>query len=182
MNLHNFSKNQTPPPHPAKTALDESAGESHGLRSLVGYSSWGHKESDTTERLTLETGRVGEMGLGVLSLKYLILEMWWCGSSFHWQTILHLVKLYANLFLKLFHLKLREPFYSLYLWSWTWVLRSELFFCHWASPAASLSPFSPSCQDLSLALHFFSPVMQKQPSNIDSWLALPSCMGLLELS
>ena len=27
-------------------------GESHGQRSLVGYSPWGHKESDTTERLT----------------------------------------------------------------------------------------------------------------------------------
>ena len=26
-------------------------GESHGRRSLVGYSSWGRKESDTTERL-----------------------------------------------------------------------------------------------------------------------------------
>ena len=24
-------------------------GESHGWRSLVGYSLWGHKESDTTE-------------------------------------------------------------------------------------------------------------------------------------
>ena len=68
MNLHNFSKNQTLPSHPAKTALDESAGESHGLRSLAGYSPWGHKESDTTEGLTLEAGRVGEMGLGVPSL------------------------------------------------------------------------------------------------------------------
>ena len=29
------------------------AGESHGQRSLEGYSSWGHKESNTTERLTL---------------------------------------------------------------------------------------------------------------------------------
>ena len=27
-------------------------GESHGRRSLVGYSSWGHRESDTTERPT----------------------------------------------------------------------------------------------------------------------------------
>ena len=27
-------------------------GESHGQRSLVGYRPWGHKESDTTERLT----------------------------------------------------------------------------------------------------------------------------------
>ena len=28
-------------------------GESHGQRSLVGYSPWGHKESDTTERTSL---------------------------------------------------------------------------------------------------------------------------------
>ena len=27
-------------------------GEFHGQRNLVGYSSWGHKESDTTEPLT----------------------------------------------------------------------------------------------------------------------------------
>ena len=27
-------------------------GEFHGLRSLAGYSSWGHKELDMTERLT----------------------------------------------------------------------------------------------------------------------------------
>ena len=27
-------------------------GESHGQRSMVGYSPWGHKESDTTERLS----------------------------------------------------------------------------------------------------------------------------------
>ena len=26
-------------------------GESHGWRSLAGYSPWGHKESDTTEQL-----------------------------------------------------------------------------------------------------------------------------------
>ena len=28
-------------------------GEFHGQRSLAGYSSWGHKELDTTEQLTL---------------------------------------------------------------------------------------------------------------------------------
>ena len=27
--------------------------ESHGQKSLMGYSPWGHKESDTTERLAL---------------------------------------------------------------------------------------------------------------------------------
>ena len=30
-------------------------GECHGQRSLVDYNPWGHKESDTTERLTLFT-------------------------------------------------------------------------------------------------------------------------------
>ena len=33
-----------------------SPGKSHGRRSLVGYSPWGRKESDTTERLLLRTG------------------------------------------------------------------------------------------------------------------------------
>ena len=28
-------------------------GEFHGQRSMVAYSAWGHKQSDTTERLTL---------------------------------------------------------------------------------------------------------------------------------
>ena len=28
-------------------------GKFHGQRSLEGYSSWGHKESDTTERLSM---------------------------------------------------------------------------------------------------------------------------------
>ena len=30
-------------------------GESHGWRSLAGYSPWGHKESDTTEQLTIQS-------------------------------------------------------------------------------------------------------------------------------
>ena len=33
-------------------------GKSHGLRSLGGYSPWGHKESDTTERLQLSSALV----------------------------------------------------------------------------------------------------------------------------
>ena len=38
------------PPEKAM-ATHSSTGKSHGRRSLVGYSPWGHKESDTTERL-----------------------------------------------------------------------------------------------------------------------------------
>ena len=33
-------------------------GKSHGQRSLVGYSPWGHKESETTERLSTHTANV----------------------------------------------------------------------------------------------------------------------------
>ena len=36
-------------------ATHSSTGESHGGRSLIGYSPRGHKESDTTERLYLLT-------------------------------------------------------------------------------------------------------------------------------
>ena len=34
-------------------------GESHGQRSLVGYSPWGGKELDTTERLSTDLGVYG---------------------------------------------------------------------------------------------------------------------------
>ena len=33
-------------------------GKSHGQRSLVGYSPWGHKESDTTEQLSMSSNTV----------------------------------------------------------------------------------------------------------------------------
>ena len=34
-------------------------GKSHGQRSLVGYSLWGHRESDTTERLNVQIRNLG---------------------------------------------------------------------------------------------------------------------------
>ena len=37
-------------------------GESHGQRSLAGYSSWGHKEADMTEGLTPDGRSVGKEG------------------------------------------------------------------------------------------------------------------------
>ena len=33
-------------------------GESHGQKSLVGYSPWGHKKSDTTEQLSMQPHRM----------------------------------------------------------------------------------------------------------------------------
>ena len=33
-------------------------GKSHGQRGLVGYSPWGHKESETTERLHFTSGHL----------------------------------------------------------------------------------------------------------------------------
>ena len=53
-------------------------GESHGQRSLVGYSSWGHKESDMAECLTLHffsfSHRTQENSL--LIVCYLIIQIY----------------------------------------------------------------------------------------------------------
>ena len=40
-------------------------GESHRQRSLVGYSPWGHKESDMTEAIEHAHTRQGEVVMGV---------------------------------------------------------------------------------------------------------------------
>ena len=46
-------------------------GELHGQRSLVGYSPWGHKESDTTEWLTLKvTVKGSKFQPGAISCKH----------------------------------------------------------------------------------------------------------------
>ena len=42
--------------------------KSHGSRSLVGYCPWGHKESDTTERLHFTSLRLLPQSLKVCSL------------------------------------------------------------------------------------------------------------------
>ena len=40
-------------------------GKSHGLRSLVGYNPWGHKELDTTERLHFTTALYSSFFIGL---------------------------------------------------------------------------------------------------------------------
>ena len=48
------------------------AGELHGQRRLAGYSSCGHKESDTTEQLThTSSSIIGSNGSSIFSLKKL---------------------------------------------------------------------------------------------------------------
>ena len=47
-------------------------GKSHGQRSLVGYSPWGRKESDTTEQLHFTFTHVGYKDC---------LTAWWLGSE-----------------------------------------------------------------------------------------------------
>ena len=49
-------------------------GDSHGGKSLVGYSPWGHKESDTTERLQSSLrSKINNIVLGY-SIKYKVNE------------------------------------------------------------------------------------------------------------
>ena len=42
--------------------------EVHGQRSLAGYSPWGRKESDTTEKLSIETKHLGYVGCTFLRI------------------------------------------------------------------------------------------------------------------
>ena len=46
-------------------------GESHGQRSLMGYSPWGSKESDVTERLTLHYTHIQASLVAQLVKKYI---------------------------------------------------------------------------------------------------------------
>ena len=43
-------------------------GKSHGQRSLMGYSPWGSKESDTTEQLSMHADTLIKLSLKVLPL------------------------------------------------------------------------------------------------------------------
>ena len=54
-------------------------GESHGKRSLVGYGSWGHKESDTTEWLSTPQ-RPGLSGCVRICCYFFLTEF--CGWAF----------------------------------------------------------------------------------------------------
>ena len=46
-------------------------GEFHGQRSLAGYNPWGHKESDTAERLTLTCYGQPMLAIGIFTLNSL---------------------------------------------------------------------------------------------------------------
>ena len=50
-------------------------GESHGQRTLAGYSPWGHKESDMTEQLTRtdQSRKRGEFSLSSYNFVYISL-------------------------------------------------------------------------------------------------------------
>ena len=43
--------------------------KSHGRRSLVGYSSWGHKQSDTTERLHFTNRIIDQFIVNIVALR-----------------------------------------------------------------------------------------------------------------
>ena len=62
-------------------------GKFHGLRSLVGYSPWGHKESDTTEWLHFTFKNAWRKKISS-SFQALFLSNKFSGSaSRHWQTL-----------------------------------------------------------------------------------------------
>ena len=58
-------------------------GESHGQRSLAGYSPSGHKESDTTEQLTLSVWRQCTWSADTVSVRGFALEHNFPSLNFH---------------------------------------------------------------------------------------------------
>ena len=52
-------------------------GEFQGLRSLVGYSSWGRKESDVTERPTLYR----QVDINAAKMRWVSITLMYCGFS-----------------------------------------------------------------------------------------------------
>ena len=78
-----------------------SPGEFHGQRSLAGYSPWGHKESDTTEWLSLSNFLsidmlgfrsnilfVFSLSLCVLYLCFSLMPSFWLFENFFYYSIL----------------------------------------------------------------------------------------------
>ena len=64
------------------------AGKSHGQRSLIGYSPWGHKESDTTEllatRLWLQTIIQNEVSrCKLLYIKWIATNSYWIARELY---------------------------------------------------------------------------------------------------
>ena len=51
------------------------SGESHGQRNLVGYSPWGHKESDMTERLSTRTQYKEYLTIDIFSKELLLFSL-----------------------------------------------------------------------------------------------------------
>ena len=49
-------------------------GKSHGQRNLVGYSPWGRKESDTTERLSMHTYTILALLLCISCTQQILLD------------------------------------------------------------------------------------------------------------
>ena len=59
-------------------------GESHGQRSLAGYSPWGHRESDMTEQLTFLPLTPSDISEDMNTLQYI------CVCICNFMNILHL--------------------------------------------------------------------------------------------
>ena len=64
-------------------------GKSHGQRSLEGYSPWGRKESDTTERFVLPSGLRGRL-CWLSSVFHVLLYWYFWGMVFHLLWIVHM--------------------------------------------------------------------------------------------
>ena len=104
--------------HPTPVLLP---GESHGWRSVVGYSPWGHKESDTTERLHFHTFFIHSsvsVHLGcsnVLAIIYsavYLFELWFSQGIYPGVGLLGLMEVFMGMILITTSFTLHTSIYS----------------------------------------------------------------------
>ena len=77
-------------------------GESHGQRSLAGYSPWGHRESDATEQLTDWLTRLTNAAFLCVQYSSITFSLSPSPSSEMWQMFLSLKNFYCCLFVSVF--------------------------------------------------------------------------------
>ena len=138
-------------------------GKFHGQRSLVGYSPWGHKESDMTERLTLAPFRVL---ITLFPNIYLLFLQPWAVIAYQKD----LPSFFGCFF---FSFLLTEIFDSLLKWLWALKTPRKTFLFIWSAINFS----SWHCQSAWAAVNNCHLAERAGFPNCSSWPSISSLMS-----
>ena len=94
------------------------AGKFHGQRSLAGYSSWGHKELDTTEWLSMHITGSSKSCCSVSTVSVCVYVFFFPLFSLHLSlTWKNLIRFFFSIILELFWYKESHSTFHFYHWS-----------------------------------------------------------------